>query len=378
VWEVTLACDLACHHCASRAGRPRADELDTRESLDLVAQLAALGVREVTLIGGEAYLRDDWLTILAAIRDHGMLPTMTTGGRQLTAERARAARAAGLEVASVSIDGEEETHDRLRNLRGSHAAAMRALANLRDAGVTPGVNTQINRASYRELPDILERVARAGAVAWQLQLTVPMGRAADVDELALQPYDLLEVFPTLGAVAARCEALGVALTPGNNVGYFGPFERVLRGGMLAGHGGSCGAGVLSIGVEADGTIKGCPSLETRDWGGGNIRSARLVDIWERAEALRYNRDDTTNALWGFCATCYYADECRGGCMWAADALLGRPGNNPWCHHRALEQDKRGLRERLVRVAPPAGEPFDRARWELVEEPIPAVLGRDCV
>jgi MoaA/NifB/PqqE/SkfB family radical SAM enzyme len=41
---VTLACDLACHHCASRAGRPRADELDTRESLDLVAQLAELGV----------------------------------------------------------------------------------------------------------------------------------------------------------------------------------------------------------------------------------------------------------------------------------------------------------------------------------------------
>jgi MoaA/NifB/PqqE/SkfB family radical SAM enzyme len=43
---------------------------------------------------------------------------------------------------------------------------------------------------------------------------------------------------------------------------------------------------VSIGVEADGTIKGCPGLETRDWRGGNIRSARLVDIWERAEALR--------------------------------------------------------------------------------------------
>src|ERR1700712_2023802 len=29
VWEVTLACDLACRHCGSRAGRARPDELST-------------------------------------------------------------------------------------------------------------------------------------------------------------------------------------------------------------------------------------------------------------------------------------------------------------------------------------------------------------
>jgi hypothetical protein len=29
VWEVTLACDLACRHCGSRAGRARPDELTT-------------------------------------------------------------------------------------------------------------------------------------------------------------------------------------------------------------------------------------------------------------------------------------------------------------------------------------------------------------
>jgi MoaA/NifB/PqqE/SkfB family radical SAM enzyme len=67
VWEITLACDLACRHCGSRAGRQRPDELSTAEALDLVAQMAALGVKEVTLIGGEAYLRDDWLEIVRAM-----------------------------------------------------------------------------------------------------------------------------------------------------------------------------------------------------------------------------------------------------------------------------------------------------------------------
>ena len=57
VWEITLACDLKCNHCGSRAGKRRSSELTTDECLDLVRQLARMGTREVTLIGGEAYLR---------------------------------------------------------------------------------------------------------------------------------------------------------------------------------------------------------------------------------------------------------------------------------------------------------------------------------
>jgi MoaA/NifB/PqqE/SkfB family radical SAM enzyme len=68
VWEITLACDLACQHCGSRAGRRRRDELNTSEALDLVEQIAELGARDVGLIGGEAYLRKDWLQIIAAVR----------------------------------------------------------------------------------------------------------------------------------------------------------------------------------------------------------------------------------------------------------------------------------------------------------------------
>src|SRR5690349_1671056 len=87
VWEITLACDLACRHCGSRAGRERPDELDTAQALDLVKQMAELGVKEVTLIGGEAYLRDDWVQIASAVRDHGMKCGITTGGRGFTKER---------------------------------------------------------------------------------------------------------------------------------------------------------------------------------------------------------------------------------------------------------------------------------------------------
>jgi|SRR5579863_1602917 len=369
VWELTLKCDLACAHCGSRAGRPRPDELDTAECLDLVSQLAAFGVKEVSVIGGEAYLRDDWLTIVRAIRDAGMHCSMTTGGRGVTAELARASAVAGLRSVSVSIDGNEATHDRLRGVTGAYRSAVAAAGHLKTASIGLGVNTQINRLSMRELPDVLETLIGLGARAWQIQLTVAMGRAADDPDVLLQPEDLLELFPLLVKLKARCDEAGVALWPGNNVGYFGPYESTLRAGMQRGHMASCGAGCTSLGIEANGAIKGCPSLQTVPWTGGNIRDASLQDIWERSAPLRYMRDRTVDDLWGYCRTCYYADICRAGCTWTGFSLFGKPGNNPLCHHRALEMRKQGKRERLVRVEAPPGVPFDHGNFEIIVEEI---------
>jgi radical SAM protein with 4Fe4S-binding SPASM domain len=369
VWEITLQCDLACRHCGSRAGRTRPDELTTAECLDMVRQMKELGVLEVTVIGGEAYLRDDWIDIVAAIRSAGMSCSMTTGGRGLTPERAAAAARAGLQSVSVSIDGREATHDRLRGVAGAHRSAVEAAASVRRAGMRVTVNTQINKLSMAELPDVLDTVVAVGARAWQIQLTAAMGRAADAPDVLLQPEDLLELFPQLAALKARCDDAGVVLWPGNNIGYFGPYEALLRGAQARGHMSSCGAGCSTLGIEANGAIKGCPSLQTLPWTGGNIRDASLRDIWERSAPLRYMRDRTVEDLWGYCRDCYYADACRAGCTWTGFSLFGKPGNNPLCHHRALEMRRQGKRERLVQVAPAPGVPFDNGRFEIVLEDI---------
>jgi radical SAM protein with 4Fe4S-binding SPASM domain len=372
VWEITLACDLACRHCGSRAGRQRPEELTTAECLDLVRQMAELGVKEVTIIGGEAYLREDWTEIIRAIRRHGMSATMTTGGRGISEERAQEARDAGLESASISIDGCEATHDRLRGVAGSYRAALEAMRHLKKSGVRVACNTQINRLSMPDLPAVLEAVAEAGVHSWQIQLTVAMGRAADEPDTLLQPYDLLDLFPLLGRLKQRCDELKVRLWPGNNIGYFGPYETLLKGTMPRGHMASCGAGRSTLGIEADGTIKGCPSLPTDAWTGGNVRDDSLRDIWEKATPLRYTRDRTVKDLWGYCAGCYYADECRAGCTWTSFVLFGKAGNNPYCHHRALEMRRMGKRERVVAAAAAPGEPFDYGRFDLVLEDDPTI------
>jgi len=369
VWELTLACDQKCIHCGSRAGHARTGELTTDECLDVVEQLRALGVGEVTLVGGEAYLRDDFILVVRALREHGMRASMTTGGRNLTQARADALAEAGLTNASVSIDGLEPEHDLLRGVTGSWRAAFTAIARLRAAGIPTAVNTQINALTRKSLPALFEHIAAAGVFGWQLQITAPFGNAADRPDVLLQPYDLLEVFDVLAELVPRVHARGLKLWPANNLGYFGPLEADMRKFQKKGaHYKGCGAGKYQIGLESDGTVKGCPSLGGPQNHAGNVRDASLAQLWKEAFALSYIRERTDDDLWGFCATCYYKDPCRAGCTATAEPLVGRPGNNPFCHHRAIEMDRQGLRERIEPVAPAPGLPFDHGYYRIVREP----------
>ncbi len=373
VWEITLKCNLACQHCGSRAGHTRTNELSTAEALDLVRQMAEVGITEVTIIGGEAFLRPDWLEIAQAITKAGMLCGMTTGGYGITLDTAHRMKEAGIGVVSVSVDGLETTHDNLRGKKGSWQWAFKTMSNLKKAGIPFGCNTQINRLSAPEFPVIYEHIRDAGVFAWQIQLTVPMGNAADNTDILLQPYELLDLYPMIARVAERAKREGVQVQPGNNIGYYGPYERLLRGGDAWSFWQGCSAGLSALGIEADGAIKGCPSLPTTAYTGGNIRDYSLRTIIEETEELRFNLGaDTpkgTSHLWGFCKTCEFAELCRGGCSWTAHVFFDKRGNNPYCHHRALTQKKGGIRERVFLQRRADGNPFDNGEFALIEEPI---------
>ena len=368
VWELTSACDQRCVHCGPRSGARRSDELSTEECLRLVGELAAAGVGEVTLIGGEAYLRSDLLTIVREIRLQGMSSTLTTGGYNLTRELADGLVEAGVQSVSVSIDGLQACHDELRRRPESFERAFAALRHMRAAGAQVACNSQINARTLPDLEGLLELLAPAGIHAWQVQLTLAHGVAADHPELLLQPYQILEAFTVLGRILDRCAALGITLYPGNSVGYFGPLEaRLRRSSTERAHYRGCQAGVSGLGIESNGKLKGCPSLGGASNDGGNWREHGLAALWERAPELGYNRGRGVDTLWGLCAQCYYAPVCLGGCTSVSEPLLGRPGNNPMCHHRALELDRIGQRERIEPVRGAPGEPFDHGLFRLIRE-----------
>jgi radical SAM protein with 4Fe4S-binding SPASM domain len=383
VWELTLRCDQPCTHCGSRAGDARPSELSTAEALCVVSELAAMRAKEVVLIGGEAYLHPGFLEVIAALSAAGVNPVTTTGGRGIDAALAQAMAKAGLTRASVSIDGLEATHDLMRAARGSFASATAALRSLADAGIDIQANTNLNRLNEQDLEPLYEHLKGLGVRSWQVQLTTPLGRAADRPDMVLQPWDLLSIVPRIAALKERARRDGILVMPGNNLGYFGPEEATLRSLREgdADHWRGCQAGKYVMGIESDGAVKGCPSLQTASYVGGTLKDAALEkqrtlkDIWETTPELAFTRgrtkDDAKTGLWGYCASCDFGEVCLGGCTFTAHAFFGRPGNNPYCHYRARVMRSRGIRERLVLQRPAPGTPFDHARFDLVEEPFDA-------
>jgi len=379
VWELTMACDHACAHCGSRAARPRPNELNLEESLEVARSLVEMGCREVTLVGGEAYLSPHIWPITEYLSARGVRVAMQSGGRGITPRVAQRLKDAGLKAVGVSVDGPEAAHDELRASKGSWRAAMAGLDNARAAGLTITSNTQVNRLTAGLLRETLAPLKERGVKVWRCQLTVPMGRAADRPEWILEPWRILDVIDTLAEMqleeARDAQARGipkrhmVSIQLGNNLGYYGPHEVILRSrpGREAAWWKGCSAGKYGIGIESDGKVKACPSLPTAPYVGGNIRDKSLQELWWQTPELAFTRDRTADELWGFCADCEYAETCMAGCSFTAHCTLGRRGNNPFCYHRAMTLKDQGKRERLVPVEAAAGLPYDFGRFEIVEE-----------
>jgi len=369
VWELTLLCDHACTHCGSRAGKPRNNELSTIQALEIVKQLKDMGTQEIVLIGGEAYLHPGFIDIIKAIKKANIRPVMTTGGFGITPSLAHQMAEAGLQRASVSIDGTDVIHDQLRHKKGSFLRAIQALRHLKQAGIAIAANTQINSLNLANIEALYNILIQEQVTSWQVQITAPLGRAADNPEILLQPNDLLHLMPQLANLKRRGREHGLLLMLGNNLGYFGPDEGLLRSqnAEASDHFRGCQAGRFVLGIESNGDVKGCPSLQSA-YISGNLTKNNLDTIWQ-SPSLGFTKQRSVSELWGFCAQCDFKEVCMGGCSFTAHALFGKRGNQPYCYHRASQLKKQGLRERLVKKHPAIGQPFDHGLFEIITETI---------
>jgi radical SAM protein with 4Fe4S-binding SPASM domain len=367
VWELTLRCDQRCMHCGSRASRARPGELNLEQALQVVDDLKVLKTKEVILIGGEAYLHENFLEIIKALRAAHINVAMTTGGQGIDEKRACEIKKAGIDRVSVSIDGLEQSHDRVRARKGSFINAFNALNYLKNAHIKSAVNTTINNINKSELELLYELLRDHGITAWQVQIIAPLGRAADQPDLLLQPYDLLDIIPRLAKLKEQAFNDNILIMPGNNLGYFAPQEALLpspKKGMSDYFAG-CQAGKFILGIESNGTIKGCPSLQTSYYAAGTIKDKSLKELWHSSQELISLRTHAKKELWGFCKSCDFAQNCQGGCTFTAHSLFGKAGNNPYCFHRAHILAKKGIYEHLERVSVAPKKPFDHALFTIV-------------
>ena len=78
VWEITMGCNMRCKHCGSSCAEALPDELNTSEALEVCDQLKDLGLKVITLSGGEPTTRSDWHIIAKRLVDNGIITSIIT------------------------------------------------------------------------------------------------------------------------------------------------------------------------------------------------------------------------------------------------------------------------------------------------------------
>lgn len=325
--ELTTACPCRCITCGSNCGRATPNELSTDELVKTLRDVSELGCSQVTLLGGEPLCRPDLMVIVQKARALRLIVGVVTSGMGLDQRVALELKAAGVNSVTVSVDGLEQGHDAQRGVTGSYTRAIQAIGALRAARVAVGVNTQVNRTSLPDLEPLGDRLLEAGAMGWQLQATLPMGRAAGL-ELILQPSDMPILLSTLRRLSQR---LRLAPYITDAIGWWTTDDARLRStpGSPSRCWAGCFAGILHMGVTSQGHVKGCLALSD-EFIEGNVRGERIADIWADPTRFAYNRAYRTDSLSGSCAECEQASLCRGGCTASAVAFHGRPGRNDNC------------------------------------------------
>src|SRR6186997_1133405 len=218
VYEATMRCNLHCEFCY--VGDLLNIEGQWREELTLDALRTAFpddpGL-QVSLTGGEIFMRKDIMSVLDLFRDKGYsCGYLTTNGTIINEERAEAladlAAAGFLKHISVSIDGPGELHDRARGLKGTFERTCAGLRRLQEAArrkhapLRVSINTTVAHESLEALDQMVEVAEELGVDAIGLNHL-----------MFSTPEEVAETVRLIGAKDASAIATFVTADPGLDV-----------------------------------------------------------------------------------------------------------------------------------------------------------------
>lgn len=331
-WELTRACGLACRHCRAEAISTRDPlELDTAECIAVLDGITDFGrpFPHIVFTGGDPLRRPDLTTLIRAATARGIGSSLAPSATvDLSADVLRAARSAGTQAISLSLDGPDaERHDTFRGVRGTFDATIRALRDAREADIAVQVNTLVTEGNVDDLPAIAELLVPLDVMRWSLFFLIRLGRGAALSEVSPPRSErlfrwLLDLEPRVPFQIKTTEAMHfrrVALRRMEAAGLDGP--AIAKTPVGRGFGVRDGNGIVFIAHDGSVTPSGFLPLVA-----GNVRERSLVDIYRNAPLFVSLRDSA--ALGGKCGRCAYRAICGGSraraYAWTGDPLQADP------------------------------------------------------
>lgn len=310
--ELSNRCNLRCKMCWFHGengigDRYRNSEMATEDILGLISQLAPYRPH-IYFGGGEPFIREDFLTILAHVKSFDLPIAFTTNGTLLDKEKIHKIIELGVDEITFSIDGPEELHDKLRG-KGNFAKVISSMQNLLES----------RRIKNIEKPLIAVNIIINPLVVGHLKETINSIRKTTGDEIDffrihhlwfITPAELqvhkAEISKTLersapGAIA-HCIPLSLhndSITLSNEISelrcvkkitffpnlqdkeiheFYSESYRLRK---------RCRAPFRAVLVKPNGDLKFCPDEWIDDYVLGNIRDDRFENIWNNKKARHF-------------------------------------------------------------------------------------------
>jgi SynChlorMet cassette radical SAM/SPASM protein ScmE len=322
--EITGRCNLSCRYCFYADSMQEKRDLDTDAWYSILSELGDLAVRNVTLSGGEIFIRNDLFKIIDSVIKNRMRYKLLTNGTLITEdtiERFREGkRLLRLDSIQVSIDGSRAEVHNLSRPPNSFGRAVRGLRLLKEAGFPVTVRVTLNRHNIDDLDEIARLlIDDIGLPGFSTNEAEPMGTARCQGENILLSREqretamkkLMELNEQYGGkIEAQAGPLSLAkmIDEIDRLRDAGETEKKGRGALV-----SCGGVFSKMSILHDGTMVPCNMLPTLVMGVAGMHSIREAWLHSPAiNAVRYRREVPLSSL-PTCSHCPYTGFCAGGC-----------------------------------------------------------------
>lgn len=290
-------CNCRCVMCDIWKANRNGTELTPEQLEPHLDDLRRLGVQWVTLSGGEALMHSNLWTLCRQMKQLDIRITLLSTGLLLEKHADDVIR--WCDDVIVSLDGDREVHDEIRNVPRAFerlAAGVEALQR-REPGFAVSGRCVIQRRNFSRLMQIVE-AARAiglnsisflGADVSSTAFNHPRGWEADrVADVALSRDETAQfaevVEATIEQHAAHFRSGFIVENP-HKLRQIVQYYKALNGDAEL-PGVRCNAPWVSAVIESDGTVRPCFFHQAL----GNIDDQPLANILNSSRAISFRRD----------------------------------------------------------------------------------------
>ncbi|MFH0966588.1 MAG: SynChlorMet cassette radical SAM/SPASM protein ScmF [Methanobacteriota archaeon] len=311
---LTGDCNMACRHCWIAPTFENSDRSQKFLPFSLfkkiVTEAKDIGLSAVKLTGGEPLIHPDIIPILRFIRDNNLCLTIESNGVAMTPHIADLIKSCPGSFISVSIDGNCDSHEWMRGVKGSFDRASQGVKTLVETGIHPQVIMAVAGRNKNEMAELAQYAESIGANSVKYNFITPTARGEKMLAEG-ETVSVPEQIELTGWVQNELQKkLRIQLM--TNL----PFAFRSLSSLFGPEGNCSRCGIFSIlGVLSDGTYALCGiGTSVSDLCFGHASKDNVKEIWEKAEVLNQIREHLPKDLKGICSHCLIKNVCLGQCV----------------------------------------------------------------